>query len=98
MSSPKTTYCRRCQKRIREPHRWCEECRENQAMALKKLRKQQIEENEPTMEELEALIAERMKNLPAWWYTTVERDDIFERKPKNKGPRKKKRAKKGIPS
>ena len=31
--------------------------------------------SEPTAEQLEALIAERMKDLPEWWHESQDRDN-----------------------
>lgn len=56
--------CRGCNRGMNRHHRLCWKCSDDPAARAAHL---SGDRREPTMEELELLIAERMKCLPPWW-------------------------------
>ena len=62
--------CRHCPRRACRPRGLCSVCYEVpaiRAMYARRPSRRKCDGPEPTGAELDALIAEQMKNLPAWW-------------------------------
>jgi hypothetical protein len=69
--------CRNCGRKVRPKATWklsiCSRCHDKQSKAmsdgLAKSEKWQamLDYQEPTADEVEAMVAEQMVNLPAWW-------------------------------
>lgn len=81
--------CKKCGKKIPALWRECEGCREARRARLKQQREEAALDREPTMEELDAMIAERMKDLPSWWGINSRERDVLQ-KPRGSNSHKKK--------
>ena len=69
MKPPKRYVCHNCSKVVARYYcrKLCGACWRNPVIRVRFPAAHQGKHNEPTEEELEAMIAEQMKNLPAWW-------------------------------
>lgn len=75
--------CKHCKRPINYVKRGlCSTCYADRS--IRKLYPKQSAFDDPSMEELDAMIAERMKRLPSWWFDGYEQLDVVrgERKAK----------------
>lgn len=65
--------CRRCGKKLASEKRWCNQCREKHRQLIIGRKRA---DHEPTQEEVDAIIAEQMSNLPSWWNRSKEQMEM----------------------